>query len=224
MRKFVVGCKMITDATNTGEKASFAMIAKMYILSRASSLPDNFLSFRCEFPQALLRHNIFDKQVCDSLQRMFTSYCGISTKRVCTTGKSVSRLKVGNSIVCVNRYRGGSPYSHVIAKWLNEDDNTFCLRPAIVKDIWEVKILAGSEFELHWVVHLDWYRYHENVDFYGYNSAMKIWSCLYEPHGLNSFIPARCIKGYFVSSKEEVKLPHNDTVNIVIQLPMKSIL
>ncbi len=163
------------------------------------------------------------------IMEMFTLYCKFTeVSDISVMILKATRVAIGKQVFAKHSYRGGSPYSYVIARWHCEDDRV-CFRPAIVRDIFEVDaILANGEHQTFWTAKLDWFREHKMRLHYGEKSNITLWDTLFEPEGKNTYIPLRFVKERFVCIQKYMKFSADqkdaDKVSLCIKVPAQSFL
>ena len=238
MRKFVTSSKLQefdNDKLDDAKRYDYTDI--LHVLE--SEVIDE-TSFESDFEilKSACRRAKFNTETVSELLDMCTKYCKFKNlKCISSFGRSALRIQVGNQVFACNQYRGSSPYSYVIARW--HDKTGFSLRPAIIKQIYEVQATVGGEVKKYWIAEMDWFKdfelkkgKQEEIEkskrkkyFYGKDSNITVWNTTFESGSRNKFIPIRCIKERFVYVKESKKFEDGvDSVVLSISLPFNSFL
>ncbi|XP_066924647.1 uncharacterized protein [Clytia hemisphaerica] len=167
-----------------------------------------------------------DNEVISEICQMFNEYCGIGITKISILAKSASRISIGKQVFAVNRYRGDSPYSYVLARWREKTKSgDIAFRPAVIKNFYQVLAWEDSRDQKFWIAEVCWFEEYEKKkkNYYGENAKTTIWKTTYEKN--NCYVPVRFIKNRFVYLKENIKFgkePAN--VTVCIELPFNSFL
>lgn len=234
---FVIKCQLgpsnlqLHSYTCNNELSSWNDILNSRSIQQADRVCGKELEFTVQTPLSKSTKFALENEYRESILELFTVlYSQFNVVRISIFAQSYSRVKMFGEVYTSNSYRAGSTRNcFVLARY---SPSAKVYRPAVIKNIIKINCIMEESptneiSKEQYLIQVSWFKVHPHQNLYGHNSPTKIWDTEFERE--ISFIPMKFTKKRVVCVKKRIHIQGlngnaYDDINIIIPIPLKSIL
>ena len=167
MRKFVTSCnllKSVYEKSTISQLGTYKSDSLLYKIRNVSNLNGSLLEFLCEKALSVVKRVTLCHEDMPHIKGLFNKLHSEDTiRRVSLFVKRATRLQIANEIVTTCTYQAGkSRNCSILGRYLGEnfDVSSIIIRPAIVKNIYQVQVILSDNSKgtsvSHWICKYKW--------------------------------------------------------------------